>query len=218
MLGFHPNLTRSTHSCVNRWRTVLVVAVLLVPICNAIAQQSAPRAAWSSYRVSVASKAARGCQNAVPPGIKEDAEARLRGMGIAVSDVFNAQLSIDLDCVAMSQTGVAGSECLVFSEMVSVPTTGSRSLAATWRSCRAFTCNRANCAAARTGIQGLLDEFASELSERNAQASQILTISESAPAPQPVNRRLAILVFYSLYIIACITVMLYWRMKRQAYR
>ncbi len=224
MLGCGLKSRRTSHWSTARCGIALGFAICLAPMRVCLAQAPSTPVEWSNYRVSVTSKIAGDCRNAVSQsGVTQDAEARLRSAGIAVADVFNAQLAIDLDCVAVSSdpgvNPVAGYECLTFSEMVSVPSTDSSTLASTWRQCQPFKCGRAGCAsAARSGLQSMFDGFVKDLWERSARASQALSKPESIPVPKLPDRRLAGAIFYSLYIMACLTLLVYWRFRRNVYR
>ena len=194
-------------------------------------------------RISVASHVAQACGSAIPPSVvQQDAEAWLRGVGVTVSNIHNAQLELDVDCVAATPgaqtTSVALYQCLSFSEAVSAPSNSGRAtLATTWRRCQSFTCGRAKCEPlARSGLHALMSTFWTDFQERNSQNAQqirpqqqasVIAASDQPPpagpgpsaAHDPISQRaMGRILFYSLYIMTCVTLLVYWQFRGHRYR
>jgi hypothetical protein len=174
------------------------------------------------WRASIGTRVSQGCNAAVTPaGIEALLTAGLRDLGITVSTVYNSQLSVEVDCVAVSSdsgAALATHECLDFAELVQTPSTDGRSaLASTWRKCATSTCARARCdAGVRGAIQDQIRELSAVLQERVA-------VVAPARVPEPERRfsievsRGGLVLFYSLYIAACLSLIVYWQVRRQAY-
>lgn len=185
-------------------------------------------------RISVASSVARGCGNKiVPEALQQNAEGQLRGVGVAVSSIHNAQLVIDVDCVAVAprarRAGVAVHQCLGFSELVSTPSNnGKAMLASTWRKCQSYPCT-GNCEPlVRSGQQTLMTAFLSDFQERIPRNLPALPQpspkpAQNSPAKHSPNAIYAApanagrTVFYFLYIMACFSVMCYWQCRRSSF-
>jgi hypothetical protein len=183
--------------------------------------------------MSVASNIGRGCGDLVPPSVlQQDVEARLRGLGVTISSVHSAQLAVDVDCVGVGpgtrMSGVAVHQCLGLSEVVSVPSNDGRAmLATTWRQCQSYTCAGAKCKPlARTGLQTLIDSCLGDFQERHlarqggqpphaAKRAAVATVSSAYPETSP--RMVGRVLFYSLYIMVCVSVMVYWQCRKQYY-
>src|SRR6516164_4276329 len=56
----------------------------------------------ASLRVLVTSNVARGCGGSLSSAIQEAAAVRLTYVGMTVSNIHNARLSLDLDCAAIA--------------------------------------------------------------------------------------------------------------------
>jgi hypothetical protein len=186
--------------------------MIVAPIQACIAQQLP----GSPLRVGVTSNASRACANAVPPGIVEqDAASRLQGAGVIVSDIHNAQVSIDLDCVPLKQTphevSFAVHQCLGFSELVSSHDSKPL-LANTWRKCESYICATRTCEAqVRTGLSALLDSFLSDFRERSAPPVQTASVVYT-PTGVSLAQRVG---FYAVYLMLCLTVFLYWQFRKR---
>jgi hypothetical protein len=123
----------------------------------------------------VASSVAQGCGATIPPSvIQQDAEAQLRGVGIIVSSIHNAQLAIDVYCAPVTpgsrSTAVVIRECLDFSEVVPAPANHGRPMSATtFRNCQSLVCRGAKCEPlVRSGLHTLLNPFLKDLQDRNS--------------------------------------------------
>jgi hypothetical protein len=155
-------------------------------------------------------------------GIEGLLTAGLRNVGIPVSTVYNSQLSVEVECATLSPdpgAALATHECLDFSELVQTASNEGRpALASTWRKCATLSCARGKCdAGVQAAVQDQLRELSAVLQERRAAAAA------PAPAPAPERRftievsRRGLVLFYSLYIVACLSLIVYWQVRKQAY-
>ena len=232
MAGSCPSAVRVSGFGTKPWVLALGLGLCILPVHTSFGQERGkpliPLAA--PLRMSVASNVAQGCGGTVLPSvIQQDAEAQLRGVGVTVSNIHNAQLAIDVDCVAVTpsarSTVVVVHQCLAFSELVSAPSNDGRAmLATTWRKCQSFTCGGAKCEPlVRSGLHTLINPFFSDFQERNSRND--LPIPQIRPQPQASvipgeapHRLVGRVVFYLLYIMTCVTVLVYWQRREHHYR
>jgi hypothetical protein len=173
---------------------------------------------------------AQGCGATIPPSaIQHDAESQLRGVGVTVSNIHNAQLATDVYCAAITpgsrSTAVVVQECLGFSELVPAPSNhGRATFATTFRDCQSFKCRGAQCEPlARSRLHTLINSFLSDFQQRNSRnaypASQIQPQPQANVIPGEASGRVAgSSVFYLLYIMTCVTVLVYWQYREHQYR
>ncbi len=116
--------------------------------------------------ISVASNVAQSCAPSILGSVvQQDIEAQLRGAGISVSNVHNAGLATEVDCVpAMAGgrlTGISVHQCLSLSQSGPSPSQGHGvTLVTTWRKCQSYTCGKRNCAALiRSKLRSLVGAF-----------------------------------------------------------
>src|SRR5260370_5894565 len=131
----------------------LGLSLCILPLHTSFGQERAqpliPLAA--PFRISVGSNVAQGCGGTIRPSvIQQDAEAQLRGAGITVSSIHNAQLAIDVYCAPVNpgsrRTAVVIREGLGLSEFVPAPSNHARTISTnTFRNCQSFTCSGAKC-------------------------------------------------------------------------
>src|SRR5215813_8342325 len=134
--------------------TILVAAVwlaiLTVHLCLGQERGTSPVAARPPLRISVVANV-KNCGGAIRPvDVQNEATTRLQGSGITVSSIHNAQLALDVKCVAVTSdaegSSLAVRHCLSFSELVTSPAkNGHPTLSTTWRKCQSYTCGRATC-------------------------------------------------------------------------
>jgi len=181
-------------------------------------------------RMSVAFNVAQGCGGTIPPSlIQQDAEAQLRGVGVTVSNIHNTQLAIDVYCAAVfpgsRSTAVVVQQCLGFSELVPALYNHGRAMFATkWRNCQSFRCRGAKCEPlVRSGVHALINSFLRNFQVRNSRNN--FPIPQVRPQPQASfipgevpQRVLGRSVFYLLYIMTCVTVLVYWQCREHQYR
>jgi len=180
--------------------------------CACFAQQVTS----SPFRVAITSNVPHACAGAVPAAIiQHDAEGRLRSAGVTVSDIHNAQLTVDLDCVPVKpgahDTALAVHQCLGLSELVS---SNERKpiLANTWRKCESYICGTAKCEApVRIGLNALLDSFLGELRERTAPRVETASVVD-APTGATATERV---VYYAVYLMICVMLLLYWQLRKR---
>ncbi len=189
------------------------------------ARQETPVAA--SFRFSVATNVGSACGAAFASStVSRQVESRLLDAGIIVSNVHNAQLSADIDCVRVSGGTLVVHQCLALSEIVSASSRRSgATLAGTWRKCESFVCSGPRCARfLRSGLEGLTGDFLAEYENRTAAPAVARQATPAKPAvavrPAPVRSYAprftsaqAVTAFYSLYILACMAVLLYWQFR-----
>src|SRR5258708_5661916 len=204
----------------------------ILPVQTSFGQERAksliPLAA--PVRMSVAFNVAQGCGATIPPSaIQQGAEAQLHGLGVTVSNIHNAQLAIDVYCAAITpgsrSTAVVVQECIGFSELVPAPSNHGRAMfATTFRDCQSFRCRGAKCEPlARSGLHTLINTFLRDFQEPNSRNN--FPILQTRPQPQASvipgevpQRVLGRSVFYLLYIMTCVTVLVYWRCRERQYR
>jgi len=212
-----------------------VGAVICLAVTHsAVAQNSTAQ----PLRLAVASEFGKACGGAfAPSATRQQIENRLRGAGLTVSNVHTELLSIDVDCVALGSGARTGSTavhgCLGFSELVSTTShTRGAALAGTWRKCQSFVCTRGNCdPPLRAGVNGLVNEFLAAFETRvRAVPNSPDPAPVPVPAPAPVSvpavayamaqvtvvSSRGLLLFYSVYILACMSVLLYWHFRGSA--
>src|SRR5262245_11566139 len=88
------------------------------------------------FGISVASSVDQRCVGTIRPSVvQQDAEAQLRGVGVTVLGIHNAQLAIEVYCAPVTpgsrKTAVVIRECLDFSEVVPAPANHGRPVSAT---------------------------------------------------------------------------------------
>jgi hypothetical protein len=220
---------------------VAIGAVICLAITHsAVAQNSPSASAPQPLRLAVASEFGKACGGAfAPSATRQQIENRLRSVGLTVSNVHTELLTIDVDCVALGSGARTGStavhECLGFSELVSTAThTRGAALASTWRKCQSFVCTRGSCdPPLRAGVNGLTNEFLTTFEPRIRAVPPPPALTPApAPIPAPVKAPAppalspmtqvttvssrSILLFYSVYILACMSVLLYWHFRGSA--
>jgi hypothetical protein len=210
----------------------LGLSLCILPLHTSFGQErSQPLIPLSTpFRISVGSNVAQGCGGTIPPSvIQQDAEAQLRGAGITVSSIHNAQLAIDVYCAPVNpgsrRTVVVIQECLGFSELVPAPSNHGRAISTTtFRNCQSLTCRGAKCEPlVRSGLQPLMNPFLKDLQGRNSRNDGPVGQIQPQPqtgvipkeAPQRIERRS---LFYLLYIMACFTVLVYWQCRGHHFR
>lgn len=199
-----------------------------------------PMANRGPVRISLTSKVTPACNTFAAPVADPDATGQLGKAGLTlVTNLHQAQLAVDIDCVAMAQapqTSLAVHQCLGFSEPLATRTKGAGTvLANTWRKCEAFTCEGRKCdAQAKTTFHTLLGSFLDDYRERAAntaataepeetaapanfgaqvaqQASNVATVVRYGVVPPDYTARL---VIWSLYIAWTLAVAIYWRVRK----
>jgi hypothetical protein len=210
----------------------LSLCLYILPLPTSFGQERAkpPIPLAARLRMSVASSVAQGCGATISQSvIQQDAEAQLRGLGVTVSNIHNAQLAIDAYCAAVTPgsrtTAVVVRECLGFSELVPASPNHRRPMfATTSRNCQSFTCKGAKCEPlVHSGLHTLLTLFLRDLRDRTSRndlpipqiqpQSEVIVITGKAP-----QRVVDHSVFYLLYILTCVTLLFYWRCRRYQYR
>src|SRR5260370_4467029 len=210
----------------------LGLSLCILPLHTSFGQERAqpliPLAA--PFRISVGSNVAQGWGGALRPTvIQKDAEAQLRGAGITVSSIHNAQLAIDVYCAPVNpgsrRTAVVIRECLGFSELVPAPSNHARTISTTtFRNCQSLTCRGAKCEPlGRSGLQPLLNPFLKDLQDRNSRNDSPIAQIQPQPHTGVIPRQAAQRiegrsVFYLLYIMACVTVLVYWQCRGRHFR
>ena len=211
----------------------LHLCLCLFPVQTSFGQElgKTPIPLASPLRMSVAFNVAQGCGAAIPPSaIQKDAESQLRGVGVTVSNIHNAQLATDVYCAAITpgsrSTAVVVQECLGFSELVPAPPNHGRAMfATTFRNCESFKCRGAQCEPlARSRLHTLINAFLRDFQERNARTG--FPAPQIQPQPPQVSvtpgeasrRDVGSSVFYLLYIVTCVTVLVYWQYREHQYR
>lgn len=178
-----------------------------------------PLPAGNLFRIAVSPSVMPGCGAAVAPAVlRQNAESRLRGVGLTVSDIHNAKLGIDVDCVPVKAAGghnLAVHQCLGFSEVVSAAASGGQPmLANTWRQCESYICESGKCeATVNAGLNGLVDTFLSVLAERSSQAPVRPPANSGTSGPVTSYERV---LFFGLYTVTCLTMFLYWQIRKKA--
>jgi hypothetical protein len=152
----------------------LGVCIFLLP--SASGQSSGKPLA--SLRFLVTSNVGRGCGGGIlPSAIREAAVARLAYVGITMSNIHNARLSLELECMAIApirNKTIAVQECLTFSEFVSTPSNEVRPMfTSTWRRCRSYTCDR-KCETAPEHYEArLMGDFLGDLWKRRPDSTSL---------------------------------------------
>jgi len=186
------------------------ICVWVLPLAAYLLAPAATHAAVP-LRVSFDTNVRPACVPSIDPAtIQQAASERLTAAGITISNVHNAVLGLDLNCTAPASDAqkhtVAVDECLTFSEFVATPSMQNHTtLAPTWHACQSYTCTRTRCEPAVGYGSQLIEQFLGEIRERAAMPPVIVP---SAPAA-PDNTALARLLFYSVYIISCLTLIVY---------
>jgi hypothetical protein len=233
-----PNSARVSGFGSKPYVMVLGLGLCTLPVHDASGQERgkllAPIAAQP--RISVASSVAQGCGATIPPSvIQQDAEAQLRGVGITVSSIHNAQLAIDVYCAPVTpgsrKTAVVIRECLDFSEVVPAPANHARPTSATtFRNCQSLVCRGAKCEPlVRSGLHTLINPFLRDFRDRNSRndspIAQIRPQPQASVIPREAPPRIegqsafyVLYVFYLLYIMTCVTVFVYWQCRGHQYR
>lgn len=200
-----------------KFRQTVARAVIVLCVCASGAVAGPERPNFAALRVSVIANVAQGCGASISPtAIQQLAAGRLAGSGITVSSIHNAQLAVDLDCIAMARN-IAVHQCLNLSELVTTMShDGKATLASTWRSCHSYECPRGKCEVAMRHETGLLDELLGDFNRRSPPAP----IQTRAAAPAIVNdlasnRAPLRLAFYLAYILACLSLLLHWQTRKQ---
>jgi hypothetical protein len=150
--------------------------------------------------------------------VRQNFEGQLRAAGINLSDLYNAQISSDLDCMALENdvrsAAIAVHQCLALSEVVSAASReGKPILASTWRDCRSYTCRGGNCDSQVSLATGtLIGSFLSEFQRRTqAEATQFVTVMRYTPPPK---QHVVQFLFYTGFIMACLSVLFYWHWRK----
>jgi hypothetical protein len=180
----------------------------------------APLLGAAPARVSVVSTVASACGQGVSQEAVQDlAKARLNGAGILVSSVHDATLAIETDCGPVRESGrrrLAVQECVTFSELVNPTKNGERpTLAATWRKCESYTCDRAKCEAARPYEEASIDDFLNYFQERQATEQGALERAAAAARSRRGPSPEALPIFLGIYVMCCLTVLMYWQFRKQ---
>src|SRR5262245_47902018 len=137
------------------------LAILPVHLCVGQERGTSSVAARPPLRISVIANV-KNCGEAIRPvDVQNEATTRLQGSGITVSSIHNAQLALDVECVAVTPdaegSSLAVHHCLSFSELVISPAkNGHPTLPTTWRKCQSYTCGRATCQATARSRSGFL--------------------------------------------------------------
>jgi len=168
-------------------------------------------------RVSVVSRVASGCSQRVSEDAVQDlAKSRLQGAGILVSNIHDATLAVETDCSPVRENGhqrLAVHECVTFSELVNPATNSGRpTLAASWRKCESYTCDREKCEAARPYEEASVDDFVNYYQERTAAAQRALeevAAAAKSRAPDPQTR----VIFLAAYVMCCLSVLVFWQVR-----
>jgi len=182
------------------------------------------------------SNVARGCGESITPAaIQQEAAARLRVAGVTVSNIHNAQLTDEVDCVAVTPSvrtsALAVHQCLSFSEVVSASSTNRAMLATTWHNCESYMCAGARCERqAQASLGNLIDAFFKDYSDRFSRSAApavpalpgaegprppaVAYLASAVTAPEYFVHRV---VFFSLYIALCLSILVRWQIRRHAH-
>jgi hypothetical protein len=116
-------------------------------------------------------------------------------------------------------------ECIDFSEVVPALANHGRPMSATtFRNCQSLVCRGAKCESlVGSGLHTLLNPFLKDLQDRNSRKDGPIAQIQPLPqtgvipreAPQSIEGRS---VFYLLYIMTCVTVLLYWQCRGHHFR
>jgi hypothetical protein len=181
----------------------------------------------ASLRVLVTSNVARGCGSGIlSSAIQEAAAVRLTYVGMTVSNIHNARLSLDLDCAAIApihgNKSMAVQECLTFYNFVS-PNAARPAFTSSWRRCRSYTCDRKCEAVAERNEARLIGDFLGDLWERspdsmpprkNQGPSVTMAASNSFQDVSPPGSTTRSTVL-GAYILTCISVLVYWQFRNR---
>ena len=210
----------------------LGLSLCILPLHTSFGQERGePRIPLAApFRIPVASNVDQRCVGTILPSVvQQDAEAQLRGAGVTVSSIHNAQLAVEVYCSPVTpgsqKTAVVIRECLDFSEVVPAPANHGRPMSATtFRNCQSLVCRGAKCEPlVRSGLRTLLNPFLKDLQDRNSRNDSSIAQIQPQPktgvipreAPQRIEERS---VFYLLYISTSVTVLLYWQFRKHQYR
>jgi hypothetical protein len=178
-------------------------------------------------RVSIVWKIAPSCGATFPTAaLHQELEDQLRAASIGVSRANSAGLVTAIDCQPTSTSMVPVQQCLSLSQAVSEPTAANGlHLATTWRNCRAYTCSKQTCGQlAHNAQRALVDQFIpafralSTKTEARVQSpvpqhQDVVAASVAyVAAPEPVLN--PVVVFYMVYILACVSVLLLWQWRQ----
>ena len=148
-----------------------------------------------SVAISVSSHINERCGNTITgSAFREDATALLVRAGFTVSNVHNAVVSIDTDCVAISpsnrSTVMAVNQCLSLSETAPDRSNGKSAIPSTiWRECKASRCIRLNCRElAQSGLHDLLLQLWSGFQENDSQKDSVALTTEPLVTPRGLER------------------------------
>jgi hypothetical protein len=222
--------------CLGLLRFVGAMFVLALPA-------ALPNAA--TLRVSVVASVGPRCGASVlAPALRRMAAERLSGAGITVSSIHNSQLEVGVDCIARTPSrrsqAISVSECVTFSEpLATLSSNGKTIVGSAWQGCQSFACTRAKCDAALTREDVLLNALLDDFQERDAAGRipepaphQPTSVFAAPPLPlatppagraysysPPPDHALGRLIFYSTYIMTCLSLFVYWqfRSKHQHY-
>jgi NAD-dependent oxidoreductase involved in siderophore biosynthesis len=133
---------------------------------------------------------------------------------------------MEVECMASPAGATAIHQCLDLKELVSQNSAQGRpAMASTWRKCASFQCRGGACAKTADGrLASLVDAFSEELKARGvsvAAAAPIVTIRETVGAPAAITQAAAPggagtrTVFFSIYILFCLSVLLKWQLRGQ---
>lgn len=205
----------------------LGLALCILPLHSSFGQEHGqpliPIAA--PFRISVAANVDQRCVGTIRPSVvQQDAETQLRGVGVTMSSIHNGQLAIDIYCAPVTpgsrKTAVVVRECLDFSELVPAPANPGRPMSATtFRNCQSLVCRGTNCESlVGSGLHTLLNPFLKDLQDRNSRnnspIAQIQTLPQTGVIPREAPQRIeGRSVFYLLYIMTCVTVLIYWQCR-----
>ena len=203
----------------------LGISLCILPLHTSFGQERGqpliPLAA--PFRIPVASNVDQRCVGTIRPSVvQQDAEAQLRGAGVTVSSIHNAQLAIEIYCAPVTpgsrKTSVVIRECLDFSEVVPAPANHGRPTSATtFRNCQSLMCRGAKCEPlVRSGLHTLMNPLLKDLQARNDPAIAQIGPQPQAgviarEAPQRIEGQSAfyvLYIFYLLYIMTCVTVLI----------
>jgi hypothetical protein len=214
-----------------RQRLVIVgLGLWLTPVQMSEGQQAgtSTSVAQPQLRVQVVSKVTRGCGAIIQPaGMQSHAEGLLKPAGITVSNIYNSQLAVNTDCVPLrletDTPGMAVSQCLTFLE-VGAPSAAERrtGLTTKWRKCESLKCSRSKCEAlVHSRLDILVNMFLAEV--RMPMQAPLASVIAPPIKPSPSHPvrvsppRVLGTIFYSLHILFCLVVFLYWQLRGQMF-
>jgi hypothetical protein len=210
-------ISPSSAAPVARYAIRLILCWSFLHISFADDRAQAVSSVAATLRISTSATVAKSCGNTLhPPILQQAADDRLHNEGFSLSNPYNAQLVLDVDCVPVKQdsrvAGMVAYACLNLSELVSAPSDGKSQLATTWRKCQSFTLtDQRGDAAVRAGLGQLMTSFLEDLQTRTANA---IAVSRTAPEPPEIgDPNMARKVFFLSYIMACVMVMFIWHRR-----